>query len=291
MNICDYTTLEAVRSGDMGLSSTTDTGQDGNIFRIIQSVAREIEALAKHRRFYPRIETRRYDVPNSNAPINFKAPPTWRELQLGDDLITLTTLTNGDGTVITSSQYKLYDANAPVKHKITLLNSSGVVWTPSGGDYEQAISAAGVWGYTRDYASAWQATGATLGAGITANATTFTCATGLVLRGELIQLDSEWLYVSSVTVSTTDTVTVVRGVNGSTAAAHDLGVAVYRYVFQEVESIARTATTAYWRLRNNPIGESVRIGENSFQTPKDVPAWIDKKLRMYGLVRGAGGFA
>lgn len=75
--------------------------------------------------------------------------PAERELFIDDDdLLTVTTLTNGDGTVLTTADYILLPNNATPKFGIKLRESSSYSWEPtSAGNYEQAISVAGTWGY------------------------------------------------------------------------------------------------------------------------------------------------
>lgn len=68
-------------------------------------------------------------------------------LYLDTYLVSVTTLTNGDGVVVTSSNYKLFPLNrAPYTH-IRLLANSGLVWTYED-DPEGAISVNGLWGWS-----------------------------------------------------------------------------------------------------------------------------------------------
>lgn len=60
----------------------------------------------------------------------------------------ITTVTNGDGTVITSSYYTTEPRNDGPFYAIKLLPSSGYVWeADSNEDTENAISVAGKWAY------------------------------------------------------------------------------------------------------------------------------------------------
>lgn len=70
-----------------------------------------------------------------------------RTLQLDYDLLSVTTLTNGDGQVIPAGAYVLEDANNPPYYAITLKSGQGYVWQYVQ-DPENAISVAGAWGYT-----------------------------------------------------------------------------------------------------------------------------------------------
>lgn len=70
-----------------------------------------------------------------------------RELTLDADLLTITTLTNGDGQVIPPSAYVLWPANSPPYSRIILKSGQGYVWQYTQ-DPENAISVAGGWGFT-----------------------------------------------------------------------------------------------------------------------------------------------
>lgn len=130
-----YCTLQEMK--DYIVTSTTDATDDAVIEDIIEGVSRDFD-LFTGRTFYARTETHTYDTPSDY------------ELWIGDDdLLTITTLTNGDATVITSGQYKLYPLNKNPKYKLCLLPTTGVYWDfDSNGNREGAISIVGTWGYS-----------------------------------------------------------------------------------------------------------------------------------------------
>lgn len=70
-----------------------------------------------------------------------------RILRLNKELCQITTVTNGDGTVVTSSQYTTWPKNETSYWKVILLASSGLYWTYST-DPEDAISVEGRWAYS-----------------------------------------------------------------------------------------------------------------------------------------------
>lgn len=269
----EYSTVYDVRTKYRG-ATTTETGQDSLFLALIRSTSRDMDA-ACGRRFYPRIETRYFDMPRN------------RILTLDDDLLAVNTLTNGDGNELTSSQYDLIPYNQTPYYQLRLKASSQDYWqTDSNGNSERAISLAGVWGFHRDYSGALLDTGATLAAAITdTTGTSFTCTTGKLYAGYLIKIDSEYLYVSAVTTGASDTVTVVRGVNGSTAATHLVNTPIYRWYNPEIESICTMAVAAYERLKTNPVGESITLDGQTFQTPKDIHAWVRMQCKARGLAR------
>ncbi len=66
-------------------------------------------------------------------------------LYLNYPLLSLTTLINGDGAVIASSDYRLYPLNETPKYEVRLLASKGHAWTYVT-DPDGAISVTGTWG-------------------------------------------------------------------------------------------------------------------------------------------------
>jgi hypothetical protein len=118
-----------------------DAADDTVIEDLITAASRFIDAKTG-RTFYSRAETRYYDVPRSQN--------NRRELWLDDDLISVTTLTNGDGTVIAAADYYLLPRNSTPKFSVVLKRSSYSVYWRGDDDYdpEGAIELEGVWGYS-----------------------------------------------------------------------------------------------------------------------------------------------
>ena len=118
-----------------GSITSTNTNDDSVIEDLIESASRFIDAQTG-RTFYARTETKYYDVPYG------------RELRLDDDLLTVTTLTNGDGTVITAADYNLIPKNSAPYYAIKLLDTSLLRWQSSStGGAELIISIVGTWGW------------------------------------------------------------------------------------------------------------------------------------------------
>jgi hypothetical protein len=70
-----------------------------------------------------------------------------RRLWLDTFLYSITSITNGDGVVVTAGQYVTEPRNAAPYHAITLRSNSGVSWTYDD-DPENAIAIAGRWAYS-----------------------------------------------------------------------------------------------------------------------------------------------
>jgi hypothetical protein len=187
----------------------------------------------------------------------------------------VTTVTNGDGNVIDPTKYYLETPNSPPYWAITLTETGGVIWQyGTTGNREYVIGVLGVWGVHDDYSNAYTV-GSTLAAAITTTtATTFTVATNggaNFSNGMILRIDSEWLACDGVS---TDTLTVRRGINGSTAATHLISANVE--IFHPVQSMAEAckmiALNVYRRFgqRTGTGGDVTITGAGVVITPKDV---------------------
>jgi hypothetical protein len=285
MNAYEYTTVAACKDS-RDIQATISSVQDDFILREIRRASKDINDIC-NRHFAPVIDTHYFDTPGGANLVSRVYARYIADLNMDDDLLELTTLTNGDGTVITSTDYKLYPLNSTPKEKLTLL-SSKYVWLPAtNGVPNGAVSIVGTWGYHREYDEAWDTVTALAAAITTTTATSTTVPKGLIDAGDLLKIDTEFIYVSAVATGTpNDTLTIVRGVNGSTAAAHLVSAVVYRYSCGgQIEALARSAATAYTLLRSNPMGESVSLDGVNWTTPKDVLKWLGLELASLGLVR------
>lgn len=120
-----------------GQTATTDAADDAVIEYIIEGASRLIDTYTG-RTFYGRSGTHYYNAPNEKT--------LYIE---DDDLISITTLTNGDGTVISSNDYKLLPLNKSPKYAIYLEPGSNLAWeADDDGDSVGTISINGVWGYS-----------------------------------------------------------------------------------------------------------------------------------------------
>lgn len=115
---------------------TSSDSADDDVIQVCLDAAGAFIDKYTYRHFEPVTQTRRFDTPDDEM------------LYLDDDLLSVTTITNGDGTEVTSSQYSLQPANIAQKWGVKLKGSSGVTWEDdSADDPEQAIQIKGVWGY------------------------------------------------------------------------------------------------------------------------------------------------
>lgn len=295
----EYTTISELKTQYIGAAQTVD---DVLLLDQIREASRMIDAAAQTE-FYPLIQTRVYDIPiyggHSMTPSVPRMHPS-DEMKLGGlyedqlyfdrNLCEMLTVTNGDGSVIVPANYWLVPANRYPKTALMLKPTSGITWLlDADGNWRQALSINAVWGYHEDYNTyAWSATGNALTSPITTTATTAAyLGAGTVYAGWLGRIDAEYVYISAVTSGTTNgTVTITRGVNGSTATSHTTAAAVeHWHVNSNISSICRRAAASLYDLRSskNPIEGTLQLDSISVQTPGDVQSWIVKQLGMNAM--------
>jgi hypothetical protein len=254
-----------------GQTISTDTIDDISIALILDSICRYIEGETL-RHFYPIVQTQLFDIPRGG------------EIWLTDDLLSLTTFTNGDASVIASTDYILKSINNPPYWAVGLRDTSSVGWlSNSGGSVQQALSLAGVWGYHDQYATRAWSIGDTLKAAITTtNGLTFTTVlSGQILADMLVKIDNEFLNVASVSqTSGGDTVTVsARGENGSTAAIHIIGATVYIWnVMSKVKvAVLAIAQSMYQERAGQASSGKITVTAGGVVIrPEDVPPLASK---------------
>jgi hypothetical protein len=114
--------------------ATADTSLDAWITAAITAASRAIDKFCR-RHFYTEVDTRYYDFPGGDS------------LWLDHDLVSITTLTNGDGTTLTeSTDFLLWPYFGPPFARIDIKTDSGTPFVYSA-TTQKAISVAGSWGY------------------------------------------------------------------------------------------------------------------------------------------------
>lgn len=209
---------------------------------IAEQASRLVEAYTG-RQFYPTVETRYFT-------------PAYNDWLSVDDLLAVTTLKTDDGnreyaTTWAATDYDLLPANSLDKDE----PYSMIRRTPLSTQYFPTVrlgaQIVGRWGYYEVPA----ATGATLNGDITAAATSVVVSDGTLLSvGHVLKIDDEYLRVD---VIATNTLTVIRGANGSTAATHSSGATLYALTFPGITMATLRLATRLWHLRKAPMGIAV----------------------------------
>lgn len=250
-----------------GIANLTGDAYDSRLLPHLEAVSRQIEAYLGGRWFYPRIETRYFPGDGGNVQ---KFP--------GLDIISISALledTTGDATYDTtwaSSDYIL----APYENDPTNLSypkpygklevdqrSTGS--KTSFGKGQQRFKMTGKFGFCE----LTEATGATIneGAQFSSSDTTLTVDVGSYISvGDTLVIESEYLYVSGQEVGSGNDFTVVRGMHGSTAAAHDDGTAISRLVYPRnlVQACIEHASRHWGRGPTNYMEDARLSDERGF---------------------------
>ena len=240
-----YASLGMVKA-EIGKSNT---GDDTVLLRLLDRVSREIDKYAG-RHFYAENATRYFD--GNNKP-----------RLLISDLLAVTTLkvdANNDDTyeltLAASTDYWLYPDNPTQNtpyYRIDLnpLSTQLGAW-PRG---RRKIQIVGIFGYSQETEPS-----GTLVEALDASETAIDMTAGHGLTGgETIYVGTEQMYVSAVA---TNTLTVVRGVNGTTAATASDGAAVTRRRFdRNVEEACVVRVADLWRGAQTGYGATVADGE------------------------------
>lgn len=250
----DYTTLDSFKNR-RDLNVNTD---DAMVVKFIRDASVWFAEKA-NRMFVPFEATYTYD--------RFGGHITARTLDLGEDVLAVGTLTNGDGTVIAASSFRLTPTNSDPKWRIELLPSAAVTWTHET-DWQDAISVSGIYGYHRHYAQAWKANTQLNGT--------------LGVSGTLVSVDSvsalevlDYILVGAEQMQVTDTITgtltVERGVNGTTAASHADDTSVLRY--QQTASVKEAVETlaAFFYEHRDTDGRSVQVAGGAIFFEGQIP--------------------
>ncbi len=261
-----YATLQEYKTYAVarGQTASIDTFDDVMIERLLKTASKYIEdESAIH--FVPYIETRYFDVPKADS-----LEP--RVLRLDDYLLEVITLTNGDGTVIPSTEYTLRPRNRSPHYGIRLIDNSTYYWASDGaGDTHDVIAVNGVWGYHDRYNQAWLL-GSTATEAMDDNETGYdVTSSSLFAVGNLIRFDNELGYVSAIG---TNSLTITRHENYSTAATHLTSINIY--IWQPMEqarnAVCEIAKTAYGRRKGESTSSNVTVtAAGVVLSPRDIP--------------------
>lgn len=286
-----YVTLWQLRQS-LGIGAD-DTHDDALLSGLLLKGTRWLDRNS-HFHFDPRLEVHYFDTPARSWTLsnwsgwNSKTGKA-QSLLFDDDLLTLVTFTNGDATLISSSNYVLEPYNTWPKYKMNLVETSGAYFAPSlVGNFQRALQALGVWGYHNHYDQAWaNSLDTVLDNPLLVGATAMTVSdadgpagdsdeprfqVGNLIRFSATE-NSEYALVTGVDYST-NIVTLLRGQNGTTAAAQAAGTALYvfRPIYEAQAGLVRLATWLY-RLKDVTFFERVSIlGTSSKVAPGAIPA-------------------
>lgn len=256
---------------------TTNSGGDAEILLAAEQVSREIDDICQWPLF-------------GYADTRYYQGRATCELWLPDAVTSISSLTvddDGDDTyeltlAVTTDYFLEPSANAAkgLPYWRIDLNPNGTqlsAWPT----YKRGVKVTGIFGfYSTRLLSVTLNEGAGDGNGLDASETSVklsaTVATTLY-AGDIIVIDSEQMYVTAVS---TDTLTVERGVNGTTAATHSDGAAVRLVTLPAAvtDAAAKLLQRRQWDLASGSSG-SIAMTEAGIGSP-------NRSSNVWGQVKG-----
>ncbi|NWF69038.1 MAG: hypothetical protein HXY40_08125 [Chloroflexi bacterium] len=209
-------TLTALRQ-HLGLAAS-DTADDTRLLGALQAASAQIERVSG-RHFCPRIAALKHVVERYDT----------RCLTLRDDLLALTSITDGDGTSISLNEVLLKPDTGGPYSLMHLANGRAFIRSTL-----LPVTVTGVWGWHDRWNEAWRGSSDTVQNNpLSSSSTTLTVssASGADSAGQsprfqvghLLKIEEEYLRVLAISGNT---LTVLRGINGSTAAQHAQNTAI-----------------------------------------------------------------
>lgn len=274
-----YTSLRRVRNF-LSLASQ-DTSDDAYIEESIRHASRGID-LFTSRFFYPRRETRRYDLLDQ------------RLLRLNEeDLLEVKGLSDHNGaSEIDAAAYFTKSGdnwNEYPKDRIELDFSVGSLLNYSG-TRQQAVYVDGVWSFHEDYDNAWVNSEASLTADLP-SAQTWASVSGSGGQNELgysprFEDDQTWRlgdeFVHVTSVDNSSLVRIKRGVNGTTATSHASETTVETWdVEPEIERVATQLAAFQYMSDKSPVTGRVmqfNVGGFTVEQPETWPPGAKARL-------------
>jgi hypothetical protein len=271
-------TATGVTATTQAVIDSLDSVQKTQLKQLIFDVSAEIET-DWHRTFVPFINTYTVKARSSawrNAWSYCNGNYVFNLLRLPyADLLSLTAVELND-EVVSSSYYELSPSDTYPAWQVSFDGDN--VSLPSGTAFSTSLELTGVWGYHENPNAMWASNGALL-AGINDSVTSFAVTTGTVETYQYLKIDSEYLFVTAVTVGATDTITVERGARGSTAASHLISAVIYKYVQMPnvIKGVRRRVVNLMQKMPE--LANLVQIGEGTFEaSTESVDLKIDKRL-------------
>lgn len=282
MYIPSYVTIEQLKGMSL---ETSEVSHDAMLKRFCLEASKTLETLAYNRRLAPHYDTKYFDLPEHLG-----------ELRLGHlDLLEVDTFTtNNDNTTVSASDYFLMagcDYNVTPYNIIAMDSSGSTSNLLYSGTPQRSQKVAGWWGYVEDWGNAWETTQRAVSS-ISGNTLTVDGNVDeLTLLGDafdypvlsILKIDDELMLVASRN-SDNNTLTVKRGINGTTQASHDAAAPILRFVPDDVISrMARRVANWFYKRRTQSRNDVERpiITASGIVLPAKFPAEIAETMNGY----------
>jgi len=288
--------IKNITSGNSGISQEKLALADSKIIDYLARATRHVNNTT-HREFFPYREVRKFPVPHAFGDLQMRRF-LFADLYLDEDLLEVIEFKNGNGDILTEGEDFFFQNTNIYPHYAVALKFPNY-W---GGMYnlgilsrtfdEPIIQVTGIWGYHDKYPrknEAWVDTLDTVTVAINDTTTSISVAdadgkdginTKRFTEGYLLKIDSEFVEITEVD-TTGNTLTVLRGARGTTAAEHDAGAKIYRWRVIEdiVEATMQIAKT--WREADTAAGGRLGVGEMSAGVEIGIPGDPLTIIKMY----------
>lgn len=298
--------LKAVLKNNYSVGEASNDDANLHIFAIQASRAFEkfcTNNTPPTRVFYPTIATRYFDHPKTSLnPDGTSQPATI--LRVHDDLLEVSGLvTQNGGITVDAADYDLMLArgNESGFYNHTPYNALVINGTGTQTVFEYATTkiksnhVSATWGYHDNWSDAWEdSSDSVQDDPLSAAATTISVndsdgadIVGVPVRfraGQLLQIESEWVFLSSVD-HTGNTLTVIRGILGTTAAEHaqNTAIHIYRPMADLVHAVQTLAIHMFRRPESigTPDQRPLAAAKGLLVFPDSLPTEVKNLLMNY----------
>lgn len=181
--------------------------------------------------------------------------PRERLLWLPDDMMIPASAT-WNGTLLSITDYQMYPYDSFSTWALLLTDSASVSW----GQDNDGVTIGGVWGYHLNATQPWTTIETVTLASDTTTSVTVAASSAYEVR-QYLRIENELMQITGKPDTTH--LTVLRGVNGHTAAAHT-AKALQTYTPVRGIRMAATRMAAYLYQKRLDVGGAVQIGDAAF---------------------------
>lgn len=270
----DYTTVQAVvtlmqKANPSTASAQVESSDDlANITAMIHQVSQYITDYTQ-RSFVPYSYTYNYYWQDNILTNSYNR----NTLFLGQDLLVLNSIT-WNGTALSATDYRTTPTNSTPYQTITINPFSGLV--PDLSDFSNGIVISGIWGYVPSISQAWQTVESIAGT-LTSSATSITVASASAYEVlQYIRIDSEYMQVTARN-TTTQVLTVTRGVLGTTATSHSNPYTIAKFIPHQGVQMVASRMVAWLLANRGGIAQTQWLDGST--TSGSMPNFVEQELK------------
>lgn len=287
MSLTTFARVAAEIKGTVPASSPTEQ----QVMGYIRDVSRRMEGYGFY--FEPYYYTRRLTPTRGNVNSRLAT------LTLGDDLLEPDSIAIGTQTATYGTDILAYpgDSQTPIRQLRIANPYSGPIraWYPCCVQLQsfiESIAITGYWGMRRQYTAMGFFSSAQTCPVLTTTQTSFAVSnvgatdiynrTPMFSPGNLLRIDDELMEVAATNTST-NTLSVLRGMRGTTGATHSNGTTIYIWEPEESISYEATRQTALLYARRGAFNE-VTSGAANITYPSDLLASLLATVQQYNYI-------